>query len=53
MSKEYTDVLNECKTCDFVADFYWNYQGECVCPQCKSVDYYILDDEGGNDGNNI
>ena len=26
MSKEYTDVLNRCTSCDFVADFYWNYQ---------------------------
>ena len=52
MSKEYTDVLNRCTSCDFVADFYWNYQGECVCPQCKSTDYYIAEeimDLRGND----
>jgi len=48
MNKVYTDVLNECKTCDFVADFYSNQEGECVCPQCNSTDYYILD-EGGSD----
>jgi len=48
MNKVYTDVLNECRSCDFVADFYSNQEGECVCPQCNSTDYYILD-EGGND----
>ena len=44
LSKIYTDELNQCLSCDFVADFYKNYKGECVCPQCNSTDYYILNE---------
>jgi Zn finger protein HypA/HybF involved in hydrogenase expression len=37
----YTEDLNECLNCDFVAEFYLQNDDDCVCPQCKSTDYYI------------
>jgi len=40
-----SDELNKCESCDFVSDFYANYKGECVCPQCMSTDYYIVEDD--------
>ena len=37
----YTEEINECLNCDFIAYFYLQYDDDCVCPQCKSTDYYI------------
>tara|TARA_R110000765_G_C18499002_1_gene555139 strand:- start:11 stop:172 length:162 start_codon:yes stop_codon:yes gene_type:complete len=37
----YTEDFNECSNCDFTAEFYLQYDDDCVCPQCKSTDYYI------------
>ena len=39
----YTEEVNECLECDFIADFYLQYKDECVCPKCKSKEYYIAD----------
>ncbi len=48
----YTDDTNECIECDFIADFYLKHKGDCVCPRCKSKDYYIVVKTLNNMGEN-
>lgn len=43
---EYSDCLNSCMTCDYTG-YEWakdKVSNECVCPQCQSEDYYIIEE---------
>lgn len=37
-----TDELNICMSCDYASyEYYTDDKNDCVCPNCKSEDYYI------------
>ena len=61
-----SEELNQCMACDYTSYEYgevyskdgdeitsWNTEDHVVCPNCKSFDYYIIEEEVDEDWNQV
>jgi len=46
MNIKETTGLSQCMSCDYTSYAYAEINNDCVCPSCKSTDYYILEENG-------